>query len=230
MRPSLPQLSLGAALAALLLAAPAARGATPPGKLPSVVELYNLVHAGQPVAQKDGAWTVALASGPLPATVDLPNGYLAFGEGGSEPRGAAALFVTADQRALLADYLDSGASAELRFYEYREGKAPPVAQALIPRLDGAALLVPGQDARPLAEHDVFDVLPFKYELPRVGTTIVATLATEFVRMNIGMSRRPDAAKDQLYPFVEKSLYDRVELKFDAKKGAFTVGKKSRSAK
>jgi hypothetical protein len=199
-----------------LAAAPAA---------PSVVDLYNLVHPDRQVKKSGSAWAVQ-SDGHVPTTVDIPNGYLTFGDPAGEGA-TAALYVPRDKRRLLADYQRTGPAAELTFREYKDGAVAKMAASPLPPLPTDLFLLPSANKKLVASSP--DLLgggiPLAFELPRVGTTLVVAPALEALRMSIGLSRHSETHKDDLYRLLETGFYAKIELKFDEKTGTFSVGKK-----
>jgi hypothetical protein len=206
-------------LCCLLIALAAAPAA------PSVVDLYNLVHPDQQVKKSGSAWAVQ-SDGHVPTTVDIPNGYLLFGDPAGEGA-TAALYLTRDKRRILADCQRTGPAVELTFWEYKDGAVAKMAPSPLPPLPTELFLLPTANKKLVATAP--DLLgggiPLAFELPRVGTTLVVLPALEALRMNIGYSRHSDTEKEQLYGLLDTGFYAKVELKFDEKTGTFSVGKK-----
>jgi hypothetical protein len=205
-------------LTCLLLALAAAPAAL------TVVDLYNLVHPDQQIKKSGSAWAVQ-SDGHVPTTVDIPNGYLLFGDPAGEGA-TAALYVTKDKRRILADYQRTGPAVELSFYEYKDGAAVKMAASPLPPLPTELFLLPTADRKLVTSSpDLLTVIPLAFELPRVGTTLIVSPALEALRLNIGLSRHSETHKADLYRLLDTGFWAKVELKFDEKAGTFSVGKK-----
>lgn len=213
----MPALAPLFALPLLLAAAPA-----------SVVDLHNLAGHDR-VSKKGGGWVVVgVTEEELPVSVDLKNGYLEWsdeGTGGGTRVVQSALFRTADGRSLLVSrsLLDDGVgvSVQLAVHELRGGKMVP-ADAVLPRPTPETFLVDPREAAPRKEW--LERMDVQYALPRVGTSIVATLNK--TRARYELEKLPKAERAELESFLVRGFYASVELAFDKKKGTFAIGKKA----
>jgi len=202
-----------------------------------VLELFNLAHPTLIHGAKGSYSTAGTADtrDGAPVEVDLENGYLAFTEdfssGVGTRRTVAALFVTDDQRLLLADQSTDArpmsTTEQLTFYEYRRGKAVKLQPGPLPAHGAEAMLVPGASLDELGESRRFaGALRVVLTLPRVGTTIVGRLDTSDFEEQAGAAAQSPAVRS----FLGQRLYKRIELVFDTKTGTFSVGAKSLTAK
>lgn len=198
----------------------------------SVVDLHNLSGHDR-VSRKGERWVVtSVVDEELPITVDLKNGYLEWsdeGTGGGTRIVQSALFRTADKRSLLVSRSSiedgTGGGGQVSVHEHRDGKMVP-ADGVLPRLGPEAFLLESVDAKTRAlRKDWLERMDVNYSLPRVGTSIVATL--DQARARFELAKLSEAERAEVERFLAQGFYATVELAFDKKKGTFAVGKKAR---
>jgi len=218
----------------LILAAGESSAAEPKKAQTTVVDLHNQAGHDAVLRRGDGWVTVGMVEEELPVTVDLKNGFLEWsdeGTGGGTRKVQSALFRTADRLSLLVSFsalFDGvGVGGTLTVHEQREGKMVPADERL-PRPAPAAFLTDA--GAPLAQQhpDWLEHLGVLYTLPRVGTTIVATLDQTFAHLKL--RELPEAERAAREAFLDEAFHASIELTFDKKAGKFSLGRKGAAAK
>lgn len=211
----------------------------------SVVDYYKACPAqyfgGQKPSldYKNGAWQTNVGMGM--ATVDVRNGYIecsAVGDG--ENIMQFVLYIKSDRTPVVAinRYYHAGVGpsnefTSLAFYEYRDSKFTDCTRDLLPKIDFRVFCAPGYATARLEKiksFNVQDYIDYRFVLPQKGTTIVTGILMGKLYDHLekkGKTLLP-GEKEVCEQFMKSINYNEgIELKWDAQKGVFAVGKKTR---
>ncbi|MBN1531112.1 MAG: hypothetical protein JXA20_00480 [Spirochaetes bacterium] len=162
--------------------------------------------------------------------VDLRNGYISItdnGTGGGSILQEIALFIDRRRRHYLAVNLSShdGITMEARFDIYRvdSGGFVKVTDSVLPKVALARFLKTPEDYPTLRKY--FSGRPFYsviYTLPRIGTTVKATLAYDQVQMHLAQPDDRGELTAQCRRFIANIKTGSLNLAWDMDRGRFTI--------
>lgn len=175
-----------------------------------------------------GAWRVKspITEAELKPVVDIPGGYLSVsdpGTGGGTYTREIALFITRSGAAYLGvnetNFNGVGFERAIRFYRYAGGRVVPD-NAVFPAVGPRLFFRKGYNVSPVLEK-----IQVEYELPRKGTTVVASIDTTMLQRAAGSGEYPPAEAKQSQEALNNIIYGKIELNWDMDKGRFVIGRK-----
>jgi hypothetical protein len=203
-----------------------------PSKVPAIVEVYNQV-AERPLVKTPKGWMLDCEGSGLicPALVDEQNGFLSWGDEGTGGGGyleEAALFTTADRRRVLlvSHTSNDGARFEhsVSAWDATDGKPRPLAPGVVPNLTVAEFANGTCSPEERKKNGLLEGWAFVgHALPRVGTTLQATLVYPFSddeHVALTPEQHQEATK-----YFKKCYLASIPLPFDKQTGVFTRASK-----
>lgn len=208
------------------------------GAKPNIVDYYRdlpeqyLDNNKYDIQQREGQWVTLSDPGPaVKPVVDIKNGYLQLkdhGTGGGTLEQTLALFrdkAGSDLLGLTIRQFDGvGTTCRLQFLQPKAGAWQNATAQVMPAPALKEFFDPGYDLNLKRAENLFEGIVVLYQLPRVGTTMIAEINLDrFIMLQNSESEQKPAAA--VMPLLQNLKYQRVSLPWDKTKGRFSVGKK-----
>ncbi|MEN9613339.1 MAG: hypothetical protein RLZZ628_4153 [Bacteroidota bacterium] len=159
---------------------------------------------------------------PLPAVVDLKNGYAGWldnGTGGGSVEVEIAKFKKADGTQMVvykrSTYDGVFNTLDLQAFSVQKENLIPIKEVFPVITINDFLATPDKTIKPENHQKILMGVHFQLKLPRTGTSIIGTVNAQEAE-NSAIAA----------PFGKKLLYKKIELLFDKVTGKFKIGKKS----
>lgn len=200
----------------------------------TILDYYRLLDRSQLSGDKfvfyndKGSWQAKspATDEKLNPVVDIPGGYIQVsdpGTGGGTYVQETALFITRSGAAYLGvnEKSFNGAYFErrIRFYRHEKGKLV-VADSVLPVIEAGVFFKSGFDAATAAKK-----VQIEYTLPRKGTTVVAAADLMLLEREAAGDDYPGDVKQRSAEALRNIRYRKIELRWDADKGRFSIGRK-----
>ncbi len=204
----------------------------------TIVEFYNFLNPGSLQSRNAKWYAEGIVGEEIEVDVDIGNGYLKWtdpGTGGGMKTIEAALFITNDNRSILAvsrsDFDGVIDTCDLKFHEYKNGMMEEIKSGIVPALPLALFQSEQCDRKGLETYRPHaERARLKYELPRYGTVITVSVSLTGACSGLRSGDLVDAEKEKVMKLLEGCYSDSIELNWDLNKGIFTIGKTSAGKK